>query len=452
VNLLRKEGGSGAKGAGAGVAQQGGAARLMQGRFGGPARQGAAGTAGGTPLGTPGGFVQGQEAFLQRSLSAPPAEQPFGAGPGILARNVSGAGAFDVRQQPQAGVPYDMSDFPALGLGSGGGGASGGGIQGSYAMHIGQGGPQGQQRQQIDFNIQSEDFPALGGSSGPQRTGNASVGGGGYFGQQMMQQQPTQQHEQQRINPQQQQQTQDANHFGKPGSTFLKPLPKMDPGQSKRSYGDGGLGPKKGVAPSKRRLPPHEHFGLLGLLSVIRMEDQDRSTLALGTDLTTLGLNLNSSDSLHTSFSSPWSDRPSRREPSYKVPQCYNAVKGPGRGVTARISPEKEHFVRYKPETLFYIFYAMPKDVAQILAAQELYNRDWKFHVEHKVWFTQSPKELSPLQQPQQQQLPAGTPHFVYFDIQAWERRLFTNTALANNLQSGFMDRQTLFSIASNSS
>jgi hypothetical protein len=37
-----------------------------------------------------------------------------------------------------------------------------------------------------------------------------------------------------------------------------------------------------------------DRFGLLGLLSVIRMTDPDLNTLALGTDLTTLGLNLNS--------------------------------------------------------------------------------------------------------------------------------------------------------------
>jgi hypothetical protein len=36
-------------------------------------------------------------------------------------------------------------------------------------------------------------------------------------------------------------------------------------------------------------------YGLLGLLGVIRMVDADVNTLALGSDLTTLGLNLNSS-------------------------------------------------------------------------------------------------------------------------------------------------------------
>jgi len=37
-----------------------------------------------------------------------------------------------------------------------------------------------------------------------------------------------------------------------------------------------------------------DRWGLLGLLSVIRMTDPDLNILALGTDLTTLGLNLNS--------------------------------------------------------------------------------------------------------------------------------------------------------------
>ena len=38
----------------------------------------------------------------------------------------------------------------------------------------------------------------------------------------------------------------------------------------------------------------NDRFGLFGLLNVIRMTDQDLNTLALGTDLTLLGLNLNS--------------------------------------------------------------------------------------------------------------------------------------------------------------
>lgn len=38
------------------------------------------------------------------------------------------------------------------------------------------------------------------------------------------------------------------------------------------------------------------HYGLLGILKVIRMTDPDLNVLALGTDLTSLGLNLNSTE------------------------------------------------------------------------------------------------------------------------------------------------------------
>ncbi len=60
-------------------------------------------------------------------------------------------------------------------------------------------------------------------------------------------------------------------------------------------------------------------FGLLGLLKVIRMTDADRNALALGSDLTSLGLNLNSSDSLYSTFASPWSENATSREPQYQV-------------------------------------------------------------------------------------------------------------------------------------
>ena len=42
-----------------------------------------------------------------------------------------------------------------------------------------------------------------------------------------------------------------------------------------------------------------------------------------GTDLTTLGLNLNSSDCLYATFASPWADSPAQRDPEFNLPQCY---------------------------------------------------------------------------------------------------------------------------------
>ncbi|XP_023645535.1 probable NOT transcription complex subunit VIP2 isoform X1 [Capsella rubella] len=122
-----------------------------------------------------------------------------------------------------------------------------------------------------------------------------------------------------------------------------------------------------------------DRFGLLGLLSVIKMTDPDLTSLALGIDLTTLGLNLNSTENLHKTFGSPWSNEPSKGDPEFSVPQCYYSKNPPP------LHPGL--FAKLLVETLFYIFYSMPKDEAQLYAANELYNRGWFYHKEHRLWF-----------------------------------------------------------------
>ncbi|XP_027340538.1 probable NOT transcription complex subunit VIP2 isoform X2 [Abrus precatorius] len=129
-------------------------------------------------------------------------------------------------------------------------------------------------------------------------------------------------------------------------------------------------------------------FGLLGLLSVIRMSDPDLTSLALGIDLTTLGLNLNSSENLHKTFGSPWSDEPAKGDPEFSVLQCYYAKQPP--------ALHQGYFSKFTVETLFYIFYSMPKDEAQLYAANELYKRGWFYHKEHRFWFMRVPN-LEPL-------------------------------------------------------
>ncbi|KAJ8563652.1 hypothetical protein K7X08_032104 [Anisodus acutangulus] len=120
-------------------------------------------------------------------------------------------------------------------------------------------------------------------------------------------------------------------------------------------------------------------FGMLGLLSVILMSDPDLTSLALGIDLTTLGLNLNSAENLYKTFGSPWSDEPAKGDPEFTVPQCYYAKQPP--------PLNQAYFSKLQLDTLFYIFYGMPKDEAQLYAANELYNRGWFYHREHRLWF-----------------------------------------------------------------
>jgi len=136
----------------------------------------------------------------------------------------------------------------------------------------------------------------------------------------------------------------------------------------------GGVpGPDRSAASQS----PSDRFGLLGLLGVIRMSDPDLTTLALGTDLTTLGLNLNSPEPLYKSFGSPWADTPPRPELELALPACY-AVR------TRRC--HSGVFQKFQQETLFYVFYSCPGEEAQLHAADELIARGWGFHKELKAW------------------------------------------------------------------
>lgn len=167
-------------------------------------------------------------------------------------------------------------------------------------------------------------------------------------------------------------------------------------------------------------------YGLLGLLGVIRMSDADRNALALGSDLTSLGLNLNSSDQLYSTFASPWSESPTTREPHYQLPMCYY-MQPP--------ALKTGHLSKFHLETLFYIFYALPKDVLQAYAAQELYSRDWRYHVELKLWFKRAgPADGVPSPN-------NGGVQYIYFDINSWERRLFTGS-MHQNITAGLLSEE----------
>jgi len=164
-------------------------------------------------------------------------------------------------------------------------------------------------------------------------------------------------------------------------------------------------------------------YGLLGLLGVIRMTDADRNSLALGSDLTMLGLSLGSSEQIYNTFSSPWSESVATKEPHYQLPMCYY------------MQPpllKTGHLSKFQLETLFYIFYALSKDVLQAYAAQELYTREWRYHGDLKLWF----KRAGPADGVTNAS--SGVAQYLYFDITSWERRIF-NGSMNQNITSGFL-------------
>eukprot|EP00743_Colponemidia_sp_Colp-15_P004143 GILK01004471.1.p1 GENE.GILK01004471.1~~GILK01004471.1.p1 ORF type:complete len:592 (-),score=29.64 GILK01004471.1:62-1837(-) len=166
-------------------------------------------------------------------------------------------------------------------------------------------------------------------------------------------------------------------------------------------------------AEKKYQVSSEDRFGLMGILGVIKMTDADLSMLALGMDLTTLGLNLNSPECLYATFASPWAEGPSRKEPEYYLPSCYY-MQPP--------ALKTSHLHKFQLETLFYIFYNMPRDTLQAYAASELYARDWKFHLELKLWFTRADHVEGAIKGP------GNASGWVYFDITSWEKKYFTGT------------------------
>lgn len=153
-----------------------------------------------------------------------------------------------------------------------------------------------------------------------------------------------------------------------------------------------------------------DRYGLLGLMGVINTADEHQGMLALGYDLTALGLNLNSSESLYTNFCSPWSDRASRIAPQFKVPDCYISHPHP------KDASYVHKFSKFTEETLFYIFYTMPKDISQIIAAKQLSARGWRYHKDMKMWFMQIPGT-----QLVQKTATFESGSYMYFDINTWK-------------------------------
>ncbi|CAK5088105.1 unnamed protein product [Meloidogyne enterolobii] len=141
----------------------------------------------------------------------------------------------------------------------------------------------------------------------------------------------------------------------------------------------------------------NNQFGIAGLLSFLRTIDNSPSItgLALGQDLTGLGLNLNpAKKNLFQTFGGPWGNFSCRiQDLDAKVPDVY-LTNATIREKLPNIKLNKLH-----EDVLFYLFYNCPGEVYQVAAASELYARDWRFHKIERLWlqraaFFAPPKEI----------------------------------------------------------
>jgi len=157
-----------------------------------------------------------------------------------------------------------------------------------------------------------------------------------------------------------------------------------------------------------------DQFGMIGLLTFIRAAETDPNlvSLALGTDLTTLGLNLNSEVTLFPTFGGPWAETPCRpQDIDFHVPHEYLT----NTTIRDKLAPVKLN--RYKDDILFFMFYTNVGDVLQLAAAAELHNRDWRYHKEERLWITRAPG-MVPTEKTQTYE--RGT--YYFFDVTTWRK------------------------------
>ncbi|KAJ2889518.1 transcriptional regulator, partial [Coemansia aciculifera] len=144
-----------------------------------------------------------------------------------------------------------------------------------------------------------------------------------------------------------------------------------------------------------------DRFGLQGMLSI--------NDYAF--DLASFGISLQSTGALYPTFGSPWTDQSQSYglvEPDFKLPACYNASQPPH--VLTRMP-------LFTDETLFYMFYTMPREELQLAAAEELYRRQWRYHKELRLWLTKDLESQPTARTPRGEQSV-----FIFFDPGVWQK------------------------------
>ena len=121
---------------------------------------------------------------------------------------------------------------------------------------------------------------------------------------------------------------------------------------------------------------------------------------------------MESSNDLHPSFISPFSDTQARAyEIDYQVPFEYQM------GTQIREKLPQVNFSTLNEDTLFFMFYLFGNDCVQLLAANELYKRDWRYHKEERFWLTRIKNIM-----PDQKFDTYETGVYCVFDVQLWRK------------------------------
>lgn len=192
-----------------------------------------------------------------------------------------------------------------------------------------------------------------------------------------------------------------------PASVTMKPHAKQQQAansalsnQASSPSGTGNLGPgknpgaaegadsKHAQSSTQEYLPKednshnqNEKYGLHGLAEIVRMSNKDSGMFAFGCDFS--GHNTNPTGVSSWKLFSPFVDTQPQSS-SFEPENALNSSPKP----PPNIIPAIKRMASYSDETLFYVFYTLTRDILQEAAAQELYNRNWRFHKELRLWLS----------------------------------------------------------------
>lgn len=122
-------------------------------------------------------------------------------------------------------------------------------------------------------------------------------------------------------------------------------------------------------------------------------------------------LTARSNSPLHPTFGSPFVESNVKPviPPDFTLPAAYTVTNVP---------PLHSKMTGFTAETLLAIFYQFPRDILQEIAAQELYNRDWRWHIKLQQWMMKDPDLPAPIRlSPKEER-----GWYLFFDVTNWRR------------------------------
>lgn len=156
-------------------------------------------------------------------------------------------------------------------------------------------------------------------------------------------------------------------------------------------------------------MPTGDRWGMKGLRAMMNIPEYREVMSVHNLDLGNLGLDLASSEPLSAQAYS-LSDGNAARPvvPKFRVPECYKV---------SNVGPINEKISSFNEETLMWIFYSCPGDRKQHLAAQELNNRNWRWHKLQQLWLTKDDMML-----PQVLSMSHERGYYIVWDTTTWRR------------------------------